>query len=128
MIDRVRSANHRRAYDWKTHLASGLAHTLSLVACLIKHPSFAEEREWRLVSLVENRSRSMLLYRQGQSMIIPYQTVPLGDDRKLLPVRQIYVGPTPHPELAVNSVTGLLAATGHDEIAVERSAVPYRGW
>jgi hypothetical protein len=95
------------------------------IAPSIKHPSFCEEEEWRLISKALGTGQTEIHFRRGKSMIIPYVKFKLGNE---LPLREIIVGPTPHMNLSVNSVKILLLAKKVRNIDVKPSSVPYRSW
>lgn len=95
-------------------------------APFLKHPSFKEENEWRLVSTVPtNNPRTKL--RPGKSMLIPYVPIKLNlaNDKELL--WNARIGPTPHIELAMNSAT-LLFNKVHFKNGIGPTSIPYRDW
>ncbi len=77
------------------------------IAAILKHPSFQEEDEWRIVSpVVTDYLHSPVKFRQGAYMLVPYlefRLYPLAESR--LPVEHIFLGPTPNMELAMNSMS-----------------------
>ena len=103
---------------------------LAQIAPLIKDQSFADEREWRLVA--DRVSVRELCHRPGESMLIPYYNIPIGDDQKFDSIREIIVGPTPHPELSVASVRALATATGlvssNNTLLTRTTSIPFRSW
>jgi hypothetical protein len=114
----------------------GLAHPLggNLVpylyryAPILKHQSFSEEKEWRIISRPLFSSHERFAYRPGASMLIPYFRIPLESDGHPMKIEEVVVGPTPYLETSALSVRGLLA--GHDlqRTSVRNSDVPYRKW
>jgi hypothetical protein len=106
------------------------------VASFLKHPKFAEEREWRIVSGMRSYGEPQVGFRPGKSMITPYFRFALAHPDKPVPLRQLYVGPTPHQMLADQAVRGLLLQSGIGTIGhmvvvqnlVLLSEVPYRAW
>jgi hypothetical protein len=101
---------------------------LLIMAPRLKHPSFEEEEEWRLISGVGNDDNSEVRFRVGKSMIIPYKEFDLvGEDGKT-PITEVVVGPAPHMELSVVSVESLLLKSGIESVEVSLSDVPYRNW
>src|SRR5262249_49066159 len=84
--------------------ASGAA-LASRLAVLLKHESFQEEQEWRLISMPHGTFE--LEFRPGVSTLVPYFKFDMGKDRDTY-VQSVRVGPTPHPELATDSVRMLL--------------------
>jgi hypothetical protein len=81
---------------------------------------FEEEQEWRAVSdVIKNHVKTPLLYREGVSMLIPYMNFSLRiDEIKPTDLYQVIVGPTPHPNESVNSVSNYLT---------KQNAAPRRG-
>jgi hypothetical protein len=116
-----------RTFAALPHAGNDFATRLAQIAPLIKHESFEDEKEWRLVATV---SAHELHHRPGRSMLIPYYKIPIGDDDKFDSIREIVVGPTPHPKLSVASVRSLAIAAGldlkRDEIKPTR--IPFRNW
>jgi hypothetical protein len=133
--DNTKSVNHfidlgvqrlkeGRPEEAVTHCVVGLL----LMAPRLKHPSFEEEKEWRLISGVGSDDNSQVRFRVGKSMIIPYKEFELvGEDGKT-PITEVVVGPAPHMELSVASVESLLLESGLGGVVVSLSDVPYRNW
>lgn len=94
---------------------------------MLKHQSFKEEREWRLISIPKMVSE--LCFRKGKSMIIPFFNLALGPDRNTY-LDSVIVGPTPHAELAIASVKMLLRKLqlSRPDKKVEGTSIPYRNW
>lgn len=115
-----------------------LIHRIPEVAPALKHPQFAEEREWRLVS---KRPVSILnpqvRFRSGRWSLIPYYRFALCQDSNPIKVSHMYVGPNPHMKLAIHAAH---AAVWNAKVEfpptrqysppfdVRPSSVPYRGW
>jgi hypothetical protein len=110
------------------HAGNDFATRLAQIAPRIKHESFKDEREWRLVA--ENVSAFELCHRPGESMLIPYYNIPIGDDDKFNSIREIVVGPTPHPKLSDASVRSLAIAAGLDRkgLEIKTTRIPFRNW
>jgi hypothetical protein len=109
-----------------------LADILFRCGAFFKHPSFAEEKEWRLVSPVLTFRDDRISFRTGRSMITPYCKIAItnaGD----LPIQHVIIGPCPHPDLAKSAVTALLMQHGmhgplHGQQIVTGSKIPFRNW
>jgi Protein of unknown function (DUF2971) len=112
--------------DYKNDRITNCVHGLLLAASKLKHPSFREEREWRVVSKLS--SEGSILFRVGKSMLIAYRKFNLVDTKSQIPITRIVVGPNPHMELAVQSVKSLLDSQGILDVEVISSSVPYRHW
>jgi DUF2971 family protein len=102
--------------------------TLLKWASLFKHYTFDEEREWRLVSTSHLATSPDIGFRAGPSTIIPYYKLPLYAKDGSSVLSSVTVGPTPHPELSVESVRALVAARGFEGISIEESRIPLRTW
>jgi hypothetical protein len=104
-----------------------LFHELIRLSPRLKHPKFEEEQEWRIVS--EDMGHGKPEFRAGKSMLIPYSEFKLEGEDGIVRIAEICVGPTPHPQLAMASVTELINRA--DKLArakVRLSDVPYRSW
>jgi hypothetical protein len=95
------------------------------IASILKYTAFEAEREWRMVSLIRSDDPRVNL-RPTRSMLAPYVAIKLGSREEKNLIEQITVGPTPHSELAVNSVSHLFNKAGVK--SVRPSTVPYRDW
>ncbi len=94
-----------------------------------KHPSFKNEKEWRLVSdfVLENDPR--LRFRTKQHLIVPYIEMHLSTDDVPWPcINKVYSSPTPHPELISYATELLLGECNIPQKALRSSAIPYRNW
>jgi hypothetical protein len=113
------------------HAGDDFATRLATIAPVIKDESFADEREWRLVA--DRVSVFKLRHRPGNSMLIPYYSIPIGDDERFDSIREIVVGPTPHPDLSAASARSLAAAAGlvtstNQTFETRISNIPFRSW
>lgn len=109
------------------------AYHINRYASLFKHPGFAAENEWRLISRPIGVDR--MDFRPGISTIASHFCFSLrdgGERRGEPPIRveSVHVGPCPEPELAQRKVRFLLAKYSpplhYPEVIV--SNVPYRTW
>lgn len=119
--------DHRADDTVDRALGSNLVAYLSRYAPLLKHGSFAEEREWRIVSRPLPCSHERFGYRVGASMLIPYFRIPLSEELPFA-VEEVVVGPTPHPDEAARAVEGLLERHDLHNVVVRVSSAPYRSW
>jgi len=83
---------------------------ISVLAAL-KHPSFKEEREWRVV--VPLNSKRRLFFRTGRFGIVPFYKIPLlTDSHNRLSFSQITVGPTRDKKAAEFAIDELIGCCG----------------
>ena len=97
------------------------------LAPFLKHPKFAEEKEWRIMaSLKGNCDGKLLKFRAGKTMILPYIEIPLPMSDERLLIDELYVGPTNEPKLSVSSVELLLKSRNVSYKKINSSAIPFR--
>lgn len=97
------------------------------MASKMKHKSFEEEDEWRLMSSKPLSFIKDLSFRPGISTIVPYYSLPIN----LSSIMEIIVGPSPHPELAKGAVEGLVFKFQLEWVEprqIKTSQIPYRNW
>lgn len=107
-------------------VSGSLGLLLALWIAAFKHPSFAEEQEWRVMPL---KAPEAVLIRNDSGWLRPYVEVPLvgvGKNVGAMPLTRITHGPSQHPDLAKRSLRLLLANTKYAEIAIAGSDVPLR--
>ena len=82
--------------------------------------------------VAEKVSAYELHHRPGRSMLIPYYKIPIGNDDKFDSIREIVVGPTPHPDLSAASVESLAIAAGlvnpDNTPKTKTTSIPFRDW
>lgn len=113
------------------HASNDFATRLAEIAPRIKDESFADEKEWRLVA--QQVPVYDLEYRPGESMLIPYHSIPIGDESSFDSIRETIVGPTPHPDLSFDSVQSLaisagLVNSGNAVVTTKQTSIPFRNW
>jgi Protein of unknown function (DUF2971) len=101
---------------------------VTFCAPLIKHEKFHEEAEWRLISTPLSVLDSRFGHRPGRSFLIPYYRLPLETEDGSVKIKEVIVGPCPHPELSESSAYTLLQSTGINGCSVRQSEVPFRNW
>ncbi len=99
--------------------------------CLaMKHPQFAVEKEWRLVTRwgLEHRILSGRFFRSSPAGIVPYLAVrPTGDHSVFsLPIRSITIGPCDQPEIQKRTLHDLLYQQVQAMVDVHISGLPIR--
>jgi hypothetical protein len=106
------------------------------ILSIIKHSSFKEEREWRLISPYYssykapeiNYSSHMvpeIKFREGASMIVPYIELPFGESNPKFD--EIILGPSPHQNLSMQALHMYLS---NQELCkhIKNCSIPYREW
>ncbi len=109
-------------------LGGNLVAYLHRYAPILKHHSFSQEREWRIISRPLMCSNERFGYRPGASMLVPYFKIPLCSKTIDFSVEEIVVGPSPHPPQSASAVRGLLVRNDLTRTVVRNSETPYRNW
>jgi hypothetical protein len=100
---------------------------LFTIAALLKDASFAEEKEWRIISRVHsNYVEPQICYREGSNSLIPYMEIslPTSGERRIS-LSNVFVGPTPNPKEAITGVARYLSKYASC-MRVSNSMSPYR--
>jgi hypothetical protein len=126
----VRGAPLPVAEDQARFEVSGkLVYELVRTAALLKHPSFAAEREYRIVSEPGLRyDPNRRFFRAKRGLVVPYTVVELPDSIEFWGRARITVGPSPHPEHAKRSVYGLVRRYRGHAVAIEVTRSTFRNW
>ncbi|MFH0781153.1 MAG: DUF2971 domain-containing protein [Pseudomonadota bacterium] len=84
------------------------------IAAILKHPSFREEEEWRIISpVVTDYVKAQVLFREGTSMLVPYiQFDLLAKNYSSIELEHLFLGPTPNITISMNSLAMFLAKSG----------------
>jgi hypothetical protein len=107
------------------HLESDLLR----LAAILKHPSFEEEQEWRLVSpVIPDYRQAAVNFREGRSMLVPYISFSLlPADSEVMDLDHVFLGPTPNISLSMNSMKMCLAKHSiRPTRGIEYCQIPYR--
>jgi len=94
------------------------------LASLLKHPSFFEEREWRLISSPISDDDPQIDVRESKFVLIPHFKFELVKPEEELDV-EVVVGPNPEAELAMTSLSTLLK-TRKCRGSSRLSSIPFR--
>lgn len=109
-------------------LSQHFAYQVAIISPLLKHATFCEEKEWRLVSRITSIDHPQVRVREGQSRIIPYFDFRLAPEGKPLHLRDLKIGPSPLPQLASEGVWAALRVSKTISQSTSVSSVPYRPW
>ena len=107
-----------------------------------KHPSFADEREVRVI-VSDPRLDQLTRFRQGPYGITRYVEIAMSDENaddrgvqanpiitasgeRRLPIEAICIGPTGSPDSAEVELRALLNATGYNGVEIRHSHIPLR--
>jgi len=99
------------------------------IAAIMKHPSFEEEQEWRIVSPVISETRHHPIeFREGHSMLVPFYRFSLRSDSGTgIGLDHVYAGPTNNIELSMRSLELYLVQQGSSpRLGIAYCDIPYR--
>jgi hypothetical protein len=110
-LGRLKSSSLDRRCGW---MGRTFVIVTSVLAAM-KHPSFIEEQEWRLVTWSDSKRK--LCFRAGRFGIVPYYQLPLvQDEHERLSFSDLVIGPTQNKDASKYAV---------DEM-VSRYAIPWK--
>ncbi|MBO2007881.1 DUF2971 domain-containing protein [Siccationidurans soli] len=107
---------------------------------LIKHPTFGEEREWRMIAHQSRLGniKEYLQFRSGHNIIIPYLNLEIpiypglhpdnNPNIRELHVNEVIVGPSAQQTLAFNAFRMMLYPKLGMYPKIHKSQIPYRTW
>ena len=99
------------------------------IAAILKHPSFQEEEEWRIVSpAITDYMNAPVLFREGHSMLVPYFEFSLTRKGQTgIALDHIFLGPTPNINISMNSLTMFLTKNNiKPGKGISYCQIPYR--
>lgn len=118
--------------EWADEFARYWLDSLAYLAPVLKHPSFKDEAEWRLIYLLKFEDVQKLQFVEHQSMMTRH--VPLEFSKANssgyteLPLSGVMVGPKIHQRLSRIAVGDLLASRGYvaENVPVTLTDIPFR--
>ena len=99
------------------------------IAAILKHPSFREEEEWRIVSpVVTDYLAAPVLFREGTSMLVPYiQFELMAENDSPICLDHMFLGPTPNITISMNSLIMFLSKSGiQPKNGISYCQIPFR--
>lgn len=128
-------------YGYDSLVATSIIDFTDNIISNFKHPSFSEEREFRLqINVDEKISKSKDIdfgYRSSESLIIPFINLKYKnwnyrnnseeiDFRDKLPIKEIIIGPSLEFKTNRHSINSFLHKNGYQDINIKQSNIPYR--
>jgi hypothetical protein len=99
------------------------------IAAVLKHPSYQEEAEWRIVSpAITDYLEAPVLFREGASMLLPYVEFNFSPHNgKPIALEHVFLGPTPNINISMNSLSMFLTKNGVTPgKGIDYCQIPYR--
>lgn len=105
-------------YQGQNRLSTNLWFLLSVV--FMKNIAFREEKEWRIVNVVQQEGFDAIEYRSGSRFLKPYVQIHCNP----LPIAEIRIGPADDQDRLFRSVQHLTKTTrGYENVIVTKSAL-----
>ncbi len=122
--------NRKIAVDQSYHSVFQMIESdLLRIAAVLKHPSFREEEEWRIVSpVVTDYVKAPVLFREGASMLVPYIEFNLMTQNNApISLEHLFLGPTPNITISMNSLNMFLSKNGiRPDKGISYCQIPFR--
>lgn len=97
------------------------------IGSIMKHSSFAEENEWRLIGGPFSWKSSTSRWRTKDGLLLPYCEFNLRrDEDGYLPISEVYIGPCKKRKLSADSLRVYMQVTGN-MFRMRYSKTPYHG-
>lgn len=120
--------------DARRLFMAGAARLLAFFVVMFKHAGFAEEKEWRLVWILDDTARRLLFEREVLKFrdtpygACSYLDWPLVSDRKALGqvVKAVCLGPRVDTAAGKDALEELCRLNGLDQVQLLHSATTYR--
>lgn len=124
-LDRIAMPDYWPA-DHDENYVNEIGGWLRYITAGLKHPSFAQEAEVRVVIPQDDYDRyGGLKFRPSALGLIPYVNTG-GQMDGLLDISSVLIGPSARQDLVAQSVRTFLDYHGYDDVTVEQSVVPFR--
>lgn len=102
--------------------------TQTIARCFMKNSVFKEEKEWRLVELrLASGDPISEEFEPSKGILVPHLTIDLKE-ASMPKIKRIFVGPSPHPDLAHRSLERFLKKHQLEHIGIESKPIPLRLW
>ena len=128
ILSEAASATMLSPSDAALQTFTNLRGELYSVAACVKHPAFAAEVEWRLVSPPIDLKDKRVKFRSGRTTLIPYVEFELCDKEcPNVHIAECWIGPTTnvnHTSAVINAIRWQAGITG--PIAIRNSQIPFR--
>jgi hypothetical protein len=129
----------------------GVAEALNYLSAILKHPSFFQEQEWRLIRTLGSAGRGAfssntlfdiayanrlslrtdISIRSSKNKLIPYVAISLKHDEKPISFKEVVISPTPHKARELDACKILLNKYDASYLCrpnVRNSIIPYVNW
>lgn len=99
------------------------------ISAILKHPSFSEEKEWRVVSpIFTDFTTSSVQFREAHAMLVPFINFALSPEKnRPLQLEHVFLGPTTNIKISMNSLRMFLTQNDINPVkGIDYCQIPYR--
>ena len=121
----IKNINQKNSDELAHSISNEFIISLFALAPMLKHESFREEKEWRIV--YSNLSTIPdIKFRANDSSIIPYIEISLCQNEEEFEFKQVFIGPASINHYSEETVLQLLRKNRVAHNAIRLSSAPYR--
>lgn len=122
----IKDNNQKNSDELARSISNEFIIRLFAIAPILKHESFREEKEWRIVSSIL-RAIPDIKFRASESNIIPYIEISLCKNEEEIEFKQVFIGPASINHYSEEAVSQLLRKNQMPQnAAIRLSSAPYR--
>ena len=121
----IKDNNQNNSDELAHSISNEFIISLFALAPMLKHESFNEEKEWRIVSW-NLRVTPDIQFRANESNIIPYIEISLCQSEEEIEFKKIFIGPASINDYSKEAVLQLLRKNRVPQNAIRLSSAPYR--
>lgn len=124
-IDSAQKDKQNESDELANSISNEFIISLFALAPMIKHSSFKEEKEWRIV-FSSIMGKQDIQFRATDSNVIPYIEMPLCHSGNEIEFKKIFIGPSSSNQYSKEAVLQLLEKNKVQDNAIRLSNAPYR--
>jgi len=122
----IKDNNQKNSDELARSISNEFIISLFAIAPILKHESFREEKEWRIVSSIL-RAIPDIKFRASESNVIPYIEISLCKNEEEIEFKQVFIGPASINHYSEEAVSQLLRKNRMSQkAAIRLSSAPYR--
>lgn len=122
----IKDNDQMNSDELANNILNNLIISLFALAPMLKHESFKEEKEWRIVSSNILSVMPDIQFRANESTIIPYIEISLCQSEEEIAFKKIFIGPASINQYSKEAVLQLLRKNRVPKNAIRLSNAPYR--
>jgi hypothetical protein len=124
-VEAIKDNNQAKSDELGHSISNEFIISLFALAPMLKHESFKEEKEWRIVSS-RFYVKQEIKFRANESNIIPYIETSLCQSEEEINFERIIIGPASTNQFSKEAVLRLLKKNRMPQYSIMLSSAPYR--